>query len=73
METSPASELGLTVRTAAAGETEKLQFIFLLARRLKETGKRLHVKPRNEREEVPPRYPEVSSNSSVISLQEHRG
>lgn len=67
-DTSAASELGLTVRTAAAGETEKLLFIFLLARRLKETGKRLHMKPRNERQQVPPRYPEGSSNSSIISL-----
>lgn len=72
-DTSLDSELGLTVRTAAARETEKLQFIFLLTRSLKETGETLHVKPRNERQEVLPRYPEVSSNSSIISLQEHRG
>jgi len=72
-DTSPASELGPAVRAAAAGATEKLQFTFLLARRLKETGNRLHVKPRSERQEVPPRSPEVSSGSSIISLQEHRG
>lgn len=54
-DTSPASELGLTVRIAVVGEPEQMQ-VFFLARRLRETGKRLHVKPRNERPEVPPRY-----------------
>lgn len=46
--------------------------MFLLARRLKETGKRVHVKPENTRQVVPTRYSEVSSCSSVVSLQEHQ-
>lgn len=67
---SPASELGLTVRTAAAREHREVA-VYLLARKLKETGKRLHVKPRNERQEVPPRYPRARSNSFITNVQEH--
>lgn len=67
-DTSSANELGLT----AVGQTESLRFIFLLARRLKETGKGVHVKPGNKRQGVPTRYSVVSSCSSIVRLQEHQ-
>lgn len=65
---SPANELGLT----AAGQTERLQFFFLLARRLKETEKRVHVKPGNKRQVAPTRYSVAGSCSSISRLQEHQ-
>lgn len=58
---------------SSRGNREAAVYLSYSKEALKEAGKRLHVKPRNERQEVFPRYPEVSPNSPIISLQEHRG